>query len=102
MRRMLRGVCEISSVDGFQGREKDVIIMSTVRASRAGNVGFLSDWRRVNVAFTRPKSGLIVLGNAQTLSRETETWGPWLRWVAAHGLNIGECDENHSGTAWGK
>jgi len=81
-----RGV-EVSSVDGFQGREKEVILMSTVRSSASGGVGFLADWRRVNVAFTRPRSGLIVLGNPDTLSRDTDTWGRWLQWVAAHGVN---------------
>jgi len=64
--------------------------MSTVRASTSGGVGFLADWRRVNVAFTRPRSGLIVLGNAETLSRDHETWGRWLEWVSAHGVNIAD------------
>ena len=94
IRRMLpraspgeRGV-EVSSVDGFQGREKEVIVMSTVRASVAGGVGFLADWRRVNVAFTRPRRGLVVLGHPETLARDKETWGRWLQWVSAQGVNV--------------
>jgi hypothetical protein len=84
-----RGV-EVSSVDGFQGREKDVIVISTVRASTSGGVGFLADWRRVNVAFTRPRNGLVVIGHPDTLARDLETWGRWLHWVSAHGVNIDE------------
>ena len=47
----------------------------------------VADWRRVNVAFTRPRSGLIVIGHADTLARDHETWGRWLNWVSAHGVN---------------
>ena len=87
LKRTFRGSVEVNSVDGFQGREKECIVISTVRASPSGSVGFLADWRRVNVAFTRPRSALIVVGNPDTLYREQDTWRPWLRWVQANGLD---------------
>jgi hypothetical protein len=81
---------EVSSVDGFQGREKQLIIFSAVRSNRNGSVGFLADWRRVNVAFTRPKRGLVVFGDPHTLEQERATWGHWLQWVKSNGLIRGE------------
>lgn len=57
---------EINTVDGYQGREKDVIILTTVRSERSG-VGFLSDTRRMNVALTRARTGLYVVGDEKTL-----------------------------------
>jgi predicted DNA helicase len=58
---------EIDTVDGVQGREKEAVVISLVRSNRAGEIGFLGDVRRMNVAITRPRSKLIVIGDSATL-----------------------------------
>ncbi|KAI0761963.1 SEN1 N terminal-domain-containing protein [Trametes elegans] len=66
---------DFNTVDGFQGQEKDIIILSCVRAGPGLNtVGFLRDVRRMNVALTRAKASLFVLGHAPTLERSDEMW----------------------------
>jgi hypothetical protein len=59
---------EIDSVDGFQGREKEAIVISLVRSNRTGEIGFLEDIRRMNVALTRARRSLTVIGDSATLS----------------------------------
>ena len=97
IRRMLRTLqhtsgppfIEVSSVDGFQGREKEAVVFSAVRCNNYGAIGFTSDWRRVNVSFTRARRALIVIGSDHTLRRgDPDTWGSWLSWAEAYGLNM--------------
>ena len=64
-----RHLISVNTVDGFQGQERDVILISLVRANDDGQIGFLSDLRRMNVAITRARMKLIILGDTQTLGR---------------------------------
>lgn len=78
MNDTLPGHCvQVSSVDAFQGREKDIIILSCVRSNEHQSIGFLADPRRLNVALTRAKYGCIILGNPRVLSR-TQLWNSLL------------------------
>ena len=64
-----RSLITINTVDGFQGQERDVIMISLVRANEDGQIGFLNDLRRMNVAITRARMKLIILGDASTLTK---------------------------------
>jgi superfamily I DNA and/or RNA helicase len=59
---------EIDSVDGFQGREKEAVVISLVRSNPQGEIGFLGDIRRMNVALTRARRKLLVIGDSATLA----------------------------------
>lgn len=64
-----RPLITVNTVDGFQGQERDVILISLVRANEEGQIGFLNDLRRMNVAITRARMKLIILGDASTLTK---------------------------------
>lgn len=66
-----RKLITIDTVDGFQGQERDIIVISLVRSNDKGAIGFLNDLRRMNVAITRARMKLIILGNAATLTHNT-------------------------------
>ncbi|NJE45887.1 IGHMBP2 family helicase [Thermococcus sp. GR7] len=75
---------EVKTVDGYQGREKEVIILSFVRSNERGEVGFLKDLRRLNVSLTRAKRKLIVVGDSETLSVHS-TYKRFIEFVKAEG-----------------
>lgn len=68
---------EIASIDSFQGREKDFILISTVRSNHYQNLGFLTDFRRLNVSITRARQALIIIGDASVLTKDPY-WGKLL------------------------
>ncbi len=67
--RLFRSLLTVNTVDGFQGQERDVIFISLVRANDEGQIGFLNDLRRMNVAITRARMKLVILGDAKTMGR---------------------------------
>jgi superfamily I DNA and/or RNA helicase len=85
---------EVGTVDGFQGREKEVILLSLVRSNDTGEVGFLSDTRRMNVAMTRARRLLIVVGDSATIGRHP-FYSAFLDYVQARG-------EHRSAWEWAK
>ncbi|KAJ1856125.1 ATP-dependent RNA helicase [Coemansia sp. RSA 1822] len=78
---------EVASVDAFQGREKDYIIVSCVRNNEHQGIGFLSDPRRLNVALTRARYGIVVLGSPKVLSRNP-LWHELLSYYKLHGVLV--------------
>lgn len=85
LRTLLPSAIIISSIDGFQGREADIVIFVTVRCNVHGEIGFLNDLRRLNVVMTRAKSGCIVIGDKATLTEgaeEDESVRVWRRLIA--------------------
>jgi len=75
----------INTVDGFQGRERDVVYLSLVRSNEKAEIGFLSDYRRMNVAITRAKKYLVVIGDSATIGND-KFFAGFLAYVEKHGL----------------
>ena len=65
----LKQLISVNTVDGFQGQERDIIVISLVRANNEGQIGFLRDLRRMNVAITRARMKLFILGDSNTMTR---------------------------------
>lgn len=83
---------EVSSVDGYQGREKEVILFSAVRSNSNGKIGFVADRRRLNVALTRARRGLVVFGDARTLERGCPNWRAYWQWCRENGVQMYESE----------
>ena len=83
---------EVDTVDGFQGREKDAVVVTLVRSNEDGQLGFLADVRRMNVALTRARRKLIVIGDGATISRH-----PFYAGLLAYAERIGAWR-----SAWGR
>eukprot|EP00953_Heterococcus_sp_UTEX-ZZ885_P038454 19725-Heterococcus_DN1.PRE.2 len=78
---------EVASVDSFQGREKDFIILTCVRSNEHQGIGFLSDPRRLNVALTRAKYGCIIIGNPRILAKNP-LWNALINYYKDHGALV--------------
>ncbi|CAD6574031.1 MAG: hypothetical protein ASARMPREDX12_006360 [Alectoria sarmentosa] len=74
---------ELGSVDGFQGREKEAVVVSLVRSNGQGEVGFLGERRRLNVAMTRPKRHLCVVGDSETVAKGSKFLKRWMQYLEA-------------------
>lgn len=79
----------IGSVDTWQGRESDYIVFSTVRST---NLGFLQNPNRMNVALSRARHGLILLGNTQTLCQD-DNWREYVNYLYDNDAVVENCDE---------
>ncbi|KAF9887725.1 hypothetical protein FE257_009678 [Aspergillus nanangensis] len=75
---------ELGSVDGFQGREKEAVVVSLVRSNSEQEVGFLGEKRRLNVAMTRPKRHLCICGDSETISRGSGFLKRWMAFLEEH------------------
>ncbi len=83
-KEILPQALRISTIDSFQGQEKENIIVSLVRSNDDGDIGFLKDYRRMNVAITRAKEQLIVIGDSATIGAD-KFYSAFLSYVELHG-----------------
>jgi superfamily I DNA and/or RNA helicase len=74
----------ISTIDSFQGQEQEIVIVSLVRANDDGDIGFLKDYRRMNVAITRAKEQLFIIGDSATIGGDT-FYNELLTYIEGHG-----------------
>ncbi len=84
-REMLPAQLRVSTIDSFQGQEQDVVILSLVRSNEDGDIGFLKDYRRMNVAITRAKNHLYVIGDSATIGADA-FYRAFLSYVEKQGI----------------
>ncbi len=77
----LKNIISINTVDSFQGQERDIIYISLVRSNETGQIGFLSDERRMNVAMTRAKMKLVVVGDSATIASKNKFYNEFIDYV---------------------
>jgi superfamily I DNA and/or RNA helicase len=70
----------VNTIDSFQGQEEEMVYISLVRSNDRSEIGFLKDYRRMNVAMTRAKRGLVVIGDSATLAKDP-FYSEWMDWV---------------------
>jgi len=75
---------EIGTVDGMQGREKEAVILTLVRSNDKREVGFLKEKRRLNVAMTRARRHLCVVGDSSTIEHGSSYLKRWMKWLEAN------------------
>ena len=88
MRAALASACRVGTVDSFQGQETDLVVFSATRSNDVGDMGFLRDPRRLCVAITRARRGLILVGDARTL-RSSHHWAALIDSCQARGCFVG-------------
>lgn len=74
-------IITVNTVDGFQGQERDMVYISMVRSNETGEIGFLSDERRMNVALTRAKRKLVVIGDSATIAAKSKFYNRFLDYI---------------------
>uniref|UniRef100_A0A8C3YE28 Probable helicase senataxin n=1 Tax=Catagonus wagneri TaxID=51154 RepID=A0A8C3YE28_9CETA len=90
-----KGPAEVDTVDGFQGRQKDCVIVTCVRAKTSqGSIGFLASLQRLNVTITRARYSLFILGHLRTL-RENDHWNQLIEDAQKRGAIVKTCDKNY-------
>lgn len=78
---------EVDTVDGFQGREKEIVLVSLVRSNEHGEIGFLDEPRRLNVAVTRARRKVVVVGDASTVAAG-DVFDAFIRYAETEGHNV--------------
>ena len=87
VRRALAGACRVGTVDSFQGQETDLVVFTATRSNELGDLGFVLDPRRLCVAITRARRGLILVGDARTL-RSSHHWAALIDSCQARGCYV--------------